>query len=99
MTQDKHMPGPWVASEQDNGEWVIEAADRHVNDWVVAIVCDNCGDSSTEANARLIAAAPEMLEVLRDLLDAIERDIPDAVSITTGPMQAARAAIVKATGA
>ena len=49
-------------------------------------------DEEAEANARLITAAPDLLEALRSLLDALP-------SATTHPaIRSARAAIAKATG-
>jgi hypothetical protein len=49
-----------------------------------------------EANAYLIAAAPELLQALRDLLNVIAADdlVPESVSY----MKQARAAIAKAEG-
>lgn len=49
-----------------------------------------------EANARLIAAAPELLEGLKGLLQVIETDqlVPESVSY----MQEARKAVAKAEG-
>lgn len=64
----KHTPGPWIACD-NNGysiwrvtspEYRAESASRTIAEVV--------GDSAeTEANARLIAAAPEMYEALRHL--------------------------------
>ena len=57
-----HTPGPWSADVHvprgsADAEWRI-----HGGRELVAIVND---DEYTEANARLIAAAPEMLEALQ----------------------------------
>jgi hypothetical protein len=55
--------------------------------------------AENEANARLIAAAPELLEVLRDVLDWLDdgnRVLSDACA---SDVAKARAAIAKATGA
>ena len=87
-----HTPGPWIAV----GGWV-----EHPDDNVADIcTCDielmgqeRLGRSSDEtaANARLIAAAPEMLETLVDLL-GWQTLAPDDV------VAQARAAIAKARG-
>jgi predicted RNA-binding protein Jag len=55
-----------------------------------------------QANARLIAAAPDLLEVLQSLLQSVKHD--DAgdgyaeIVVSTEDVQTARAAIAKATG-
>jgi len=76
-----HTPGPWVIKKfggQD--KWAIGPLSRRV--------CDAYG----EANGKLIAAAPNLLEALQGLLNALP-------SATTHPaIRAARAAIAKATG-
>jgi len=66
-----HSPGPWKAVQfdrwpHDGGkEWTIETQDG-----AGVLAVDNSGDNlciNTEANARLIAAAPQMLDLLRAL--------------------------------
>ena len=61
----KHTPGPWRAVP-GCPEWTVEA-DGRGEVWNVAVVCDDCDDSDTEANARLIAAAPDLLAALKDM--------------------------------
>lgn len=59
-----HSPGPW--SEDPEGEVAVTIEDANGN-----VVCDVHGaanDSLCEANWRLIAAAPELLEALTGLL-------------------------------
>lgn len=51
----QHTPGPWHINRDGNDV-------ENVND---AGVCAMYADETSEANARLIAAAPEMLEALR----------------------------------
>ena len=98
----KHTPGPWVAQPDPHsnpGEWVIGIANGPV-DYVA--VC-------SERDARLIAAAPELLEALTKMVERIsyyaelkEEGIPNiedwAYTYNSGDMQRARAAIAKATG-
>ena len=91
----KHTPGPWEITEDDYGdehwfggdgngqiqvnEWVNGGCKKHPEMW-----------GKLQAEARLIAAAPEMLEALKD-----------AVRDSESPGQwldEARAAIAKATG-
>lgn len=69
----KHTPGPWLLSPTDD-TIVIDATGNEV-----AAVDGDYNDPDTwpqmEANGRLIAAAPEMLEALKEtvasLIDAV----------------------------
>jgi len=58
--KSKHTPGPWEASEGETyRRYDIEA--------VGGIIAQTEGDTETdEANANLIAAAPDMLKALKD---------------------------------
>jgi hypothetical protein len=68
MSQEHYTPGPWsgLAKGQYGDMWEIRSeADQH-GDQLIALVP---GDrTSAEANAALIAAAPELLEVLERLM-------------------------------
>ena len=63
----KHTKGPWEAADRgdysdlDGSSRVILGDDRRI-----AIV-QHKGDEEDEANARLIAAAPDMLEALEEI--------------------------------
>ena len=89
-----HTPGPWVtirSGMRDNSAVAtIEEKPPEMeepNYWLVAQA--NTLRDEWEANARLIAAAPDLLEALEMLLEFPK----------TGPaITAARAAIAKATG-
>jgi hypothetical protein len=88
---DKHTPGPWTvervaktdgAADVD-GEWFVTTNSGDRAD-VLAIVTGGLEeDGDALSNARLIAAAPRMLEMLGELIDAHERfygrHIEDAV--------------------
>lgn len=86
-----HMPGPWVAERKQPGRWIIYQ--DHSEPCPIASILEV--NDSVDANARLIAAAPDLLEALRDLLALISIDslVPESVSY----MREARAAITKAT--
>jgi hypothetical protein len=93
---NKHTPGPWTADKlQDRDTFNIFA-----NGFVSAMCQVSCMENSTRftsgnevaANARLIAAAPELLEALLLCVDALEDGHWQETK------QAARAAIAKATG-
>jgi hypothetical protein len=69
QTAAKHTPGPWSYNQDEGGYHghVISTGDY--------IICDlpDAGDGAaphTEANARLIAAAPDMLSLLKRLNEA-----------------------------
>ena len=91
MSAAKHTPGPWHIARFEASTVEI----RNDRGLTVAEV----GDSSQEdeANAHLIAAAPELLEALRCLIDGDEgmwrHDAPSEAWD-----EIARAAIAKATG-
>lgn len=67
-----HTPGPWEVSEQEDGSDAIKSKTRFI------IIPDQgiCGATVSEAvaNARLIAAAPDMLAALIAIMAAIDAD-------------------------
>lgn len=67
MSDTKHTPGPWVShwSKYRDGEFIVqtEHASRRV---LASFDCDGDGpDEQSMADARLIAAAPDLLAVLK----------------------------------
>ena len=89
----KHTPGPWQIGKNfgsvvcDTPVPGIRGSDdtEYYGGHLIA-------ESVTEANARLIAAAPELLEALQDM-------VSDHASLSAATLAFARAAIAKATGA
>lgn len=67
MTNDKHTPGPWRIKKQEHAFHVYARDYKLINNRIAAIevFVDNA-----EANARLIAAAPELVEALQELWSA-----------------------------
>ena len=65
----KHTPGPWQAEQAGmNGkiiEWFVRVDGDDIA--IASAICDRAGNIS-EANARLIAAAPDLLEALEQTL-------------------------------
>ena len=105
-TKATHTPGPWTADVHiprgsADGEWRIHAG----REWVALLNDANDADE-TEPNARLIAAAPELLEAARgvDVLYAeLQAALPaiantPAFDIVQEAVRRARAAIAKAEG-
>ena len=104
-----HTPGPWFASYA--GDMSINAGDPvqrgSYTTYPISIVggCGCCGspfgvDDPDEcaANARLIAAAPDLLEALETALDGWQREFEYLAKRTPEWVTEARHAIAKATG-
>ena len=91
--ETKHAPGPWHTLKNNAGLQVASSSS------LVVCFLKNCDKEHREANARLIATAPELLEALQALLGWEEAEIKHFGA--TGPdawiMEMARAAIAKAT--
>lgn len=88
-----HTPGPWEA----------RPADGHVvlNGSSIYAVRDVPSDRYNPDDIRLIAAAPELLAALHDIITCAHVNTPyggKAYCISDGRMDAARAAINKAEG-
>lgn len=70
MSDTKHTPGPWKADEYFH----VSANGRDVAD-IRIFACNGYALDTIErtANARLIAAAPDMLAALKDELESLTR--------------------------
>lgn len=94
MTQSKHTQGPWVVNGQ-----AIETDEKWST--LIAHAYDERDNGPAEpmasANARLIAAAPEMLEALRKTRAALGEASRGDIRYTPLLLEA-DAAIRKATG-
>jgi hypothetical protein len=71
-----HTPGPWtLEAPEDKAGWTIQGPDEKVAH--LYLYGPTTGGPRTRgepsANARLIAAAPELLEALQKLVAAIDR--------------------------
>lgn len=98
----KNTPGPWRVSEQ-----CAQMIDiRHDNNepgaislTLARVVARPSWQREAEANARLIAAAPELLEALQAYLD-MEQDHHGHILVAFRPVtDLIRAVVAKATGA
>jgi hypothetical protein len=98
----QHTPGPWTITryEDEPETYVYFQAPDWLNFARAAIRrVDDAEDSPTGiANARLIAAAPDMLEALESAADELERIADIHGYGRASILRAARAAIAKATG-
>ena len=89
----QHTPAPWsVEIDHHNNapEFIRAYADGEMYD-LASVLCDETGNAS--ANARLMAAAPDLLAALQDLLNATEETYDNRHE-----RQAAIDAIAKAQG-
>ena len=89
----KHTPGPWnIGTPPPNGEQTV-GTDQGL---MVAVATTGAG-VKTKANAHLIAAAPDLLEALKDCVAVMDRELA-GLKVIQPELSAARAAIAKATG-
>lgn len=96
MKEFKGTPGPWEVDRNNVHTGQIATIHHCIgNDWV-EIWSPNWPDSeeTQEANANLIAAAPDLLEALQNMVTAYEYE----ASIDNPALLAARSAISKALG-
>ena len=99
----KHTPGPWKFEKElysYSGEWLI-SYDAGEKGRGIAIAETRVGSGYELGNARLIAAAPELLEALDGMLQIYggSKDWNGIKSSTElDCISQARAAIAKATG-
>ena len=84
MSETKHTPGPWHTAG-DQGVQIRSQRDQIAKVWTMR-------GNEWKANARLIAAAPELLEALK----AVLANSLDSKGLADAHKQA-RAAIAKAT--
>ena len=96
MDEAKHTPGPWLTHKEGFSSIYIES---RIGGGMLQEVasCGPTGEGSDqqEANARLIAAAPELLEALAEIVSAADGEGWNQLDPS---LSKARAAIAKATG-
>lgn len=86
----KFSPGPWVVK---NGRCIYGNGD-FIKPFVASVEDDH-NDAETAANARLIAAAPDMYHALQDLIAYLGVDVDNGLDEL---LTNARAAIATAKG-
>jgi hypothetical protein len=96
----QHTPGPWTVfdSETDGQTYGINGADGRA---VVFYGATKYDGIRSRADARLIAAAPDLLAALRDIVSALGYEGHDgwySEPVHSDDVKRALAAIVKATG-
>lgn len=92
-----HTPGPWLYDYRDNQALIVDSQGFTVVE--LNTLENSTAHSALADNARLIAAAPDLLTALQLVLAMPEYDGTQKTSITRrDAKRAARAAINKATG-
>lgn len=95
--QPAHTPGPWQCLQAGDGPTKFAVADAEGVS-ILTIVEEEGHDFAAvyrDEDARLIAAAPELLKCLQELIDGMV-GVEDSAN---GVLRRSRAAIAKATGA
>lgn len=88
-TQATHTPGPWKHGKSAGGKWGVWVTENWYG------VLDNTAPGiDAKANARLIAAAPDLLKDLEDLVSTLGTHLPYEHPALVN----ARATIAKAKG-
>ncbi|GFM89400.1 hypothetical protein PSCICO_47990 [Pseudomonas cichorii] len=90
----KHTPGPWAVDESRH-EGAINRKDpfRHIG-MVSQFLHDASSRAENEANAKLIAAAPDLLSIAERVLAKLDHPV---CCVTSSDAEELRAAIAKAT--
>jgi len=73
-----HTPGPWRVGENDRNDQPTVYGENEA--WLVAVVPHGClgsMEATAAANARLIAAAPDLLDAAERLLEHFSDSLPD----------------------
>ena len=111
-TKATHTPGPWkpriggFADPNNRADILASDGEPFVLARVIALGADDAAGREAEANARIIAAAPDLLaehyetaERLRDLADSLTSDdgLEDVVQALNDRADSIDAAIAKAT--
>lgn len=103
----QHTSGPWCVEDPMDFELTIVEAGKETHEWRFIASCslpdgDDDQDFTSgevQANARLIASAPDLLEALQRIADAPAWGAPDRWETTPDEVrQLARKAISLATG-
>lgn len=106
MSNNKHTPGPWKAMGR-TGHGMLPHTAVAAKTLIARVYSEAFGDIENEtANARLVAAAPDLLQALLALIpDAADaagfnrkQGYIDIAAERWGRINAAKAAIAKATG-
>lgn len=71
MTAAKITPGPWVAGQGTSGAWFIETTAARIRK-SICYIYSNRRQEEQAANAKAIAAVPELIEALLPLVPMLK---------------------------
>jgi hypothetical protein len=66
------VPGEWYTDKRDYKNWVVLPPNRYVNANGGFIICEIFGRRKTRETANMISAAPEMFELLKEIVRSVE---------------------------
>ncbi len=105
----QHPPGPWykISAVHETGKisWLVGGAPTDDDDGREMLADTGQVHETARANARLMAAAPDLLNAMQGILPIFESwiqsddDDPETAEIMRAWVNDARSAIAKATGA
>jgi hypothetical protein len=89
----KHTPGPWFTTKSSDHNAICHVGRR----WIIGstLALSHFGD--VDADAKLLAAAPDLLEALKNVIAGLSMGDDEGLIEYAEQMIAARAAIAKAT--
>lgn len=98
--KSRHTPGPWCVAQGADGATLITALHSRGVDQDVALVYEPEEGGTEEGTARLIAAAPELLDAAAALLAALAKGDPQySLNAEEGAaLNALGAAVLRAEG-
>jgi hypothetical protein len=97
MGAAKHTPAPWAVNHIDGEKFrIVDSRDLDQLSFIATVHFHDDEEGETKANARLIAAAPELLNRLDSLCDRIDKE--GATPMDWPEFYAARESITKAKG-
>ena len=96
----KHTPGPWITRLESAPMHAVQLAGQYGRAIVAYVPApEGWSLAHQDANARLIAAAPELLDALKRMLAAYDADKARGIAFgNDNAADQARAAIAKAEG-
>ena len=111
MKETKHTPGPWISDDlgviTGGADYATSVCETYLVKWKDKSTYGKAysehpaikaNREEAEANARLIAAAPELLEALERIIDAYDGPTVNAANAVSGQIDLAKMAIKKAKG-